>query len=343
MITDERKLFRILNLETDRIYIIALLLMSVGSVWMGGWRTIFAGLLVALFMLRVGPDVKTYAVLGLSRATWKTHRLHSLWMHALLFTAVGLIVGTVVRAPWTELIPLLVFPLLIAGFRGVRTPSHRPFVEREKSVAKTQEASAPEGMVMIPQLKIWRDIWVSILVFVVAIQVWELMGSANKKDVSFLMVCLILLALFRGVDGTIRGTLRQWTALGFSRDRWVKLSLLTALVNPLAALLVYQVYALTLFEGPYLLGIIQFLLIGALVPLSVLSADLANKRTAWLPVLGIVLGVAVFVQGEALFLPALLTILGTVLMISCFKAMAARVEVFNHGVSGWFGISTSRT
>lgn len=69
MIADEKQVFRLLNLKSEWVYIAVLLILTVFSFLMGGWRVFGAALLVALFILRVGPDEKTYLVLGLSRGS----------------------------------------------------------------------------------------------------------------------------------------------------------------------------------------------------------------------------------------------------------------------------------
>lgn len=165
MIADDKQVFRLLNLKSEWVYIAALLTLTVASFLIGDWRVFGAALLVTLFMLRVGPDAKTYLALGLSRRLWQQHRRRMIWGFALLFSLTALVMGMI-----TEFHPIpVVAPLLIALLRSLRNPRResekKPNVEKPETLRRTH-------------LRVWRDIWISFVIMMV--RIWDGIGFRAK-------------------------------------------------------------------------------------------------------------------------------------------------------------------
>ena len=321
MIADDKQVFRLLNLKSEWVYIAALLTLTVASFLIGDWRVFGAALLVTLFMLRVGPDAKTYLALGLSRGLWQQHRRRMIWGFALLFSLIALVMGMI-----TEFHPIpVVVPLLIALLRSLCNPRResekKPNVEKPETLRRTH-------------LRVWRDIWISYAVMVACIWGWNEFQREEEKAgvIAVAFILFALLAIFRGVNGTLRDTLRQWVAFGNTREEWLKQVLVLALVSPVATIVFAPAY-IYVFNGELL----HILIVGTFMPLIVLLSDLADgKRMIVIPLLGIGLGVFAGMLSNIYSVAVL--ILGALLLVFLLWRMVLQVQIFRSGFASWMGL-----
>mgnify|MGYP001051362621 CR=1 FL=1 len=322
MIADQKQVFRLLNLKSEGLSVAVLVVFTVASFLMGDWRIFFASLFVALFMARVEPDEKTYLVLGLSRGLWQQHRRRLIWGFALIFSSTSLVMGMIMEI---HLVPVLA-PLLIAFLRSLRNP--RRASEKEQALKKP-------GTLRGIHLRVWRDIWISFASVTVCIWGWnEFQREEEKAGVAALaFVLFVLLGVFRGVNGTLRGTLRQWVAFGNTREGWLKQALLLSLLSPVAAIVFAPAY-IYVFNGEFL----HILIVGIFMPLIVLLADLADgKRILWIPLLGI--GLGVFAGVLPSIYSVVVLVVGALFLVFLLWRMVLQVQIFRFGLAGWLGLA----
>lgn len=311
------KMFRLLAFESGLFPIIALTLASASSFFISEPQVYLITVLVGIFMIVVGPKRKRYLDLGLDSGLWRRHRLISLWLHAAVFSTVALIGGLVTEPVWMAVF----IPLAIALIRSVWIP------QRHEVQPRTY------GSMKEVHLRLWRDIWTgnaAALVAIWVVSIWRGEGFDLIPVLGF--TTFLFIALMVGGGGVLRISLRQWIALGGTRDEWFNKAVRFASVNlaGIAALFVL----LTLIsdgQGAQLSAALLF------PPLIILAVNLADKKMAWLPILGIALGLLVCAPIGWLYIP--LALGGVIVMLWGIATAVRGVEAFKPGFAGWLGMA----
>lgn len=311
------KMFRLLAFESGLFSIIALTLAFGSAFLISEPQVYLITVLVGIFMIVVGPKKKRYLGLGLDSDLWRRHRLISLWLHAVVFSTVALIGGLITEPIWIA----AAVPIVIALLRSVLIPQGREVQPRAY------------GSMKEVHLRLWRDIWagnIAALVAIWVVGIWRGEGFDLIPVLGF--TTFLFIALMMGGGGVLRVSLRQWIALGGTRDEWFNKAVRFASVNlaGIAALFVL----LTLIsdgKGAQLTAALLF------PPLIILSVNLADKKMAWLPILGIALGLLVCAPIGWPSIP--LALLGVIVMLWGIRTAARGAEAFNPGFVGWLGMA----
>lgn len=311
------KMFKLLVLDRGIFGIAWLTFLTFMSFLVSDISIYLIAALVGIFMCVAGPERKQYLHLGLDSALWRRHRLISLWLCASAFAAAALVGGVFTEPAWI----VVTAPLGIALIRSVWMP--RGDEPRQRTHGSMTEV----------HLRFWRDIWIGNITAVVCISLvsaWRGDGFDLIPVVGF--TTFLFMALILGGGGVLRASLRQWVALGGIRKEWLTKAMWLAAANLPGIAILYVFMAIMSVAGGT-----QFVIASLFLPLIVLTMNLAGRRTAWLPVLGSVIGVMVCAPIGWLYLPVAAA--GLLVMLWGVRKTALEAEIFNPGFAGWLGIA----
>ena len=297
--------------------------------------------LVALMMWVIRPAWVDYQALSLGSVTWRRHRR---WLGAIALTStllVALLLRTLTPAgDDTALIyPVLVaVSLLIVVDSPVRGIDKRQRAER--GLGRFLPVDPVNQIIRAPQLTMWTTLWVAALAYLLIRWGLEAYMGGDTDHVSGFIFLAVYLPLVLLTQRPLRSSLRQWVAIGGTRGRWVRETWAVGGVNVVLGAVAAGVMLSrggSARDGAMLFAVIMLFLVGSVI------LELVDARTIGFLALPLAVIVAVLVA-HGFGAPAVLVTAGAlasyaVLGWSVHRA-AARVAVFNHGVSGWLGLGS---
>lgn len=291
--------------------------------------------LVALMMWVIRPAWVDYQALSLGSVTWRRHRR---WLGAIALTStllVALLLRTLTPAgDDTALIyPVLVaVSLLIVVDSPVRGIDKRQRAER--GLGRFLPVDPVNQIIRAPQLTMWTTLWVAALAYLLIRWGLEAYLGGDTDHVSGFIFLAVYLPIVLLTQRPLRSSLRQWVAIGGTRGRWVRETWAVGGVNVVLGAVAAGVMLSrggSARDGAMLFAVIVLFLVGSVI------LELVDARTIGFLALPLVVIVAVLVA-HGFGAPAVLVTAGAlasyaVLGWSVHRA-AARVAVFNHGVTG---------
>lgn len=291
--------------------------------------------LVALMMWVIRPAWVDYQALSLGSVTWRRHRR---WLGAIALTStllVALLLRTLTPAgDDTALIyPVLVaVSLLIVVESPVRGIDKRQRAER--GLGRFLPVDPVNQIIRAPQLTMWTTLWVAALAYLLIRWGLEAYMGGDTDHVSGFIFLAVYLPIVLLTQRPLRSSLRQWVAIGGTRGRWARDTWAVGGVNVVlgavgAAVMLSRGGSAR--DGAMLFAVIVLFLVGSVI------LELVDARTIGFLALPLVVTVAALVA-HGFGAPAVLVTAGAlasyaVLGWSVHRA-AARVAVFNHGVTG---------
>ena len=291
--------------------------------------------LVALMMWVIRPAWVDYQALSLGSVTWRRHR-RWLGAFALTFTLlVALLLRTLTPAGDDT---ALIYPALVAVSLPIVVDSPVRGIDKrrraERGLGRFLPVDPVNQIIRAPQLTMWTTLWVAALAYLLIRWGLEAYMGGDTDHVSGFIFLAVYLPIVLLTQRSLRSSLRQWVAIGGTRGRWARETWAVGGVNVVlgavgAAVMLSR--GCSARDGAMLFAVIVLFLVGSVI------LELVDARTIGFLALPLVVIVAVLVA-HGFEAPAVLVTAGAlasyaVLEWSVHRA-AARVAVFNHGVTG---------
>lgn len=291
--------------------------------------------LVALMMGVIRPAWVDYQALSLGSAMWRRHR-RGLAMIALVFSLL-------VTLLWRTLTPTgddtaYIYPALVAVSLLIVVDSPVRGIDKrqraERGLGRILPVDPVNQIIRAPQLTMWTTLWVAALAYLLIRWGLEAYMGGDTDHVSGFIFLAVYLPIVLLTQRPLRSSLRQWVAIGGTRGRWVRETWAVGGVNVVLGAVAAGVMLSrggSARDGAMLFAVIMLFLVGSVI------LELVDARTIGFLALPLVVIVAVLVA-HGFGAPAVLVTAGAlasyaVLGWSVHRA-AARVAVFNHGVTG---------
>ena len=297
--------------------------------------------LVALMMGVIRPAWVDYQALSLGSVTWRRHR-RWLGAFALTFTLlVALLLRTLTPAGDDT---ALIYPALVAVSLPIVVDSPVRGIDKrqraERGLGRFLPVDPVNQIIRAPQLTMWTTLWVAALAYLLIRWGLEAYMGGDTDHVSGFIFLAVYLPIVLLTQRPLRSSLRQWVAIGGTRRRWAHETWAVGGVNVVLGAVGAAVMLSrggSAHDGAMLVAVIMLFLVGSVI------LELVDARTIGFLALPLVVILAVL-AAHGFGAPAVLVTAGAlasyaVLGWSVHRA-AARVAVFNHGVSGWLGLGS---
>ncbi|MDO5669791.1 MAG: hypothetical protein Q4G50_07290 [Corynebacterium sp.] len=291
--------------------------------------------LVALMMWVIRPAWVDYQALSLGSLTWRRHRR---WLGAIALTFTLLVALLLRRLTPAGDDTALIYPVLMAvslltvvdsPVRGI-DKRQRP----ERGLGRFLPVDPVNQIIRAPQLTMWTTLWAAALVYLLIR--WALedyMGGDTDHFTGFIFLAMYLPIVLL-TQRPLRSSLRQWVAIGGTRRRWARETWAVGGVNVVlgavgAAVMLSRGGSAR--DGAMLFAVLMLFLVGSVI------LELVDARTIGFLALPLVVIVAVLVA-HGFGAPSVLVTAGALASYAVFgwsvHRAAARVAVFNHGMTG---------
>lgn len=348
-VADNARLFRSLTLTdpmvVSRLVTLVILSFAAAAADAFGLAGIGWSLAVAVLLASLAPTRERYRAIGLGTRYWHHH-------HRILVAATVAVLLIEAVLLWS-LSPLGIQPVFLLGLvvGGAVALLHKrgtqPHARQAAPGASTSDrVPFPQTpvvqMIRVPQLTAWAFLWggAPILVIILALLVRFVRLEADLAGIFFTILFIQGVFVIMGEFGR---SFREWVGFGGHRSVWARETAVIGLINPVCALILGEVAALV--SGQPLTAEMVLVPVSGSLLLAIVAvvAELCDRRTWWLPLAYVAMGVGVIILWATGHLPvmAVLAVGVALYLVHAFTlpALARRaMPGSSSGVSSWLGM-----
>lgn len=324
-----------------------LLAQSVGQGEKLGLYAFGALVFLAGTMLNAGSDFAPYRVLGLPMSLWQRHRCITATIMMVLS-----VIAVLVAFPqlWWILIPVAAAYVWNLLDRSPRPEIAEPLELRmlRDSDGNTSVSRLPPEpkwqVVLIPQVRMWVFAWsVYLVVYLVFLGLVLVFGDKAFEwgGISLASGFFVGMAPF---TGGVRTTLRNLLSFGGSRRQWARTTALASVASPVLALVLSAVQAAVAHWWNVDIAGMGWIfpMIGFLLPVVVVTAEVASAHNLLLQLLGlaVIIAVVVFWLAHQISSPVATALSAGIFILyfSCLPYMARTTNPWSGAISEWLGL-----
>ncbi|WP_448855544.1 hypothetical protein [Corynebacterium camporealensis] len=304
------------------------------------------GLFSVVLAILVGgaqPDGKKYQTFSVPAQTWRKHS-------SILATAYMVIGGLTYFAHetwWPYILPVIAWVWRIVHDARDKGPIPEPAEKRLRANSPGRDdfgrwAPTPRAqLVLAPLVRSWSGTWLAVIVIGALTLVPDGLFSDRVTDIietigaagMLIILAAVFIVFVFGEEHV--GSLRNYVTMGGNRKDWTKTAVLAPLAGVAMTTVAMLLYAVITGLWPWWL-----VMASLLFPATMISLEMANKKTWFVAVVMIAVAIALLILHNRVNSQSLLTLGAAGVYLLWVPAVAWQVrlkEPFKPGISAWFG------